>query len=144
MQTQHAKSPCCQALVHHFGKRRRQCSSCKRTWRIRRKRRGRRSIQTSAKVLTQVLLEGCTLRYLAKRSPLALPAFRYRFRQALRRLARGPYPHPIPRGPLILLADGLWFYFRDKPWILYLTAVKPCWGILLFSWIPYCFPVGKA
>jgi hypothetical protein len=26
------------------------------------------------------------------------------------------------------VADGLWFYFREKPWILYLTALKACSG----------------
>lgn len=128
MKTQHAKSLCCRAAIYRFGHRRRQCAACKRTWRIRRKKRGRRSIRTPAKLLSQVFLEGCTLRHLAQRSSLALPTFRYRFRQALRQFVRRPYPHRIPHGPLVLIADGLWFYFRDKPWILYLTALKSCSG----------------
>ena len=28
----------------------------------------------------------------------------------------------------MLLADGLWFQFDDVPWVLYLTALKPCNG----------------
>jgi hypothetical protein len=28
----------------------------------------------------------------------------------------------------VLLADGLWFQFDGKPWVLYLTALKPCRG----------------
>ena len=32
----------------------------------------------------------------------------------------------IPRGPLVLLTDGLWFEFEGIPWVLYLTALKPC------------------
>lgn len=129
MNTKHVKSSCCQARVHHFGHRRRQCAACKRTWTIRPRKRGRPSIRVPFKILRQVFLEGCTLRHLAQRRSLtALPAFRHRFRQALRRFLARPYPHELPRGPLVLVADGLWFYFRDKPWILYLTAFKSCSG----------------
>lgn len=57
---------------------------------------------------------------------MALPAYRYRFRQALRRFVRRPSPQKVPHGPLVLLADGLWFEFDGIPWVLYLTALKPC------------------
>jgi hypothetical protein len=29
---------------------------------------------------------------------------------------------------LVLLADGLWFQFKRKPWVLYLMALKSCQG----------------
>jgi hypothetical protein len=75
------------------------------------------------------LVQGCTLSQLfSKRPGVALPAYRYRFRQALRRLVARPSPQKIPRGPLVLLADGLWFEFDGIPWVLYLTALKPCGG----------------
>jgi len=83
----------------------------------------------SASVLHRVLVEGFTLNQLfSKRSGVALPAYRYRFRQALRRFVARPSPQKIPRGPLVLLADGLWFEFDGRPWVLYLTALKPCKG----------------
>lgn len=44
----HAKSPCCQVSVIRFGNRRRQCTRCQRTWRIRQKRRGRKSRRVTA------------------------------------------------------------------------------------------------
>lgn len=59
---------------------------------------------------------------------MGLPAYRYRFRQALRRFVARPSPQKIPHGPLVLLADGLWFEFDGIPWVLYLTALKPCRG----------------
>ncbi len=59
---------------------------------------------------------------------MTLPAYRYRFRQALRRWVSKPSPQIIPRGPLVLLADGLWFEFDGIPWVLYLTALKSCTG----------------
>lgn len=34
-------------------------------------------------------------------------------------------PQTIPDGDLALLADGLWFVFRHKFWVLYNMAVKP-------------------
>ena len=72
---------------------------------------------------------GFTLTQLFSQRPgVALPAYRYRFRQALRRFVARPSPQKIPSGPLVLLADGLWFEFDGRPWVLYLTALKPCRG----------------
>lgn len=74
-----------------------------------------------------MLLKGYTLGQLfSARTNVALPAYRYRFRQALRRLITRPAPQKIPRGPLVLLADGLWFEFGGEPWVMYLIALKPC------------------
>jgi hypothetical protein len=125
MNTLHAKSPCCQDKIHRFGHRRRQCVLCKHTWSVRRKKRGRLRIRISSQLLAQVFLERNTLRNLAhRRSSLALPTFRYRVRQALHQWVCRPYPHYIPSGPLILLADALWFRFKGRYWILYLMALK--------------------
>ena len=72
-------------------------------------------------------MDGLTLGQLfSKRPGVALPAYRYRFRQALVRFVARPSPQKMPEGPLVLLADGLWFEFDGKPWVLYLTALKPC------------------
>lgn len=102
---------------------------CQHTWTIRPKKRGRPVHRTSASVLHRVLVEGFTLGQLfSKHSGVALPAYRYRFRQALRRFVARPSPQKIPPGPLVLLADGLWFEFDGMPWVLYLTALKRCRG----------------
>lgn len=72
-------------------------------------------------------MEGFALGQLySKRPGVGLPAYRYRFRRALHRFVARPSPQKIPRGPLVLLADGLWFQFDGMPWVLYLTALKPC------------------
>jgi len=127
MQSKHAKSPCCAARVRRFGPRRRQCVQCRYTCTVRPRKRGRPVHRTSIAVLRRVLLKGCTLGQLfSKRAGVALPAYRYRFRQALRRFVRRQSPRAIPRGPLVLLTDGLWFEFEGIPWVLYLTALKPC------------------
>ena len=129
MQSKHAKSPCCAARVRRFGPRRRQCVQCRHTWTVRPRRRGRPIHRTSSAALRRVFVKGCTLGQLfSKRAGVALPAYRYRFRQALRRLVAQPSPQKIPRGPLVLLADGLWFEFGGIPWVLYLIALRPCRG----------------
>ena len=74
-----------------------------------------------------MLVDGLTLTQLySRRTGVALPAYRFRFRQALHRWVARPSPQAIPRGPLVLLADGLWFEFDGIPWVLYLTALKSC------------------
>lgn len=127
MDTKHAKSPCCRSEVYRFGHRRRQCRTCKRTWSIRQKKRGRPRIRIQSNVLNQILLEKYTLSHLAKRRPsVGLANFRYRFRQALRRFVEQPNVQKLPSGPLILLVDGLFFHFQKLPWVLYLTALRSC------------------
>jgi hypothetical protein len=126
MHSCHAKSPCCKAKIYHFGSRRRQCSQCNRTWRIRKKRRGRKHWRARSGVLQAVLLDGRTLKTLAPRHGLTRQALSWRFRRVLQQFVSRPRRLRLPTGPLILVLDGLYFRFRGKDWVLYLMAVKPC------------------
>src|SRR5688572_10876950 len=126
MHSCHAKSPCCKARIYHFGSRRRQCSQCKRTWRIRKKRRGRKFWRVRPGALQAVLLEGRTLKTLAPRYGLTHQALSWRFRRTLRQFVSRSRRLRLPRGPLVLVLDGLYFRFGGKDWVLYLMAVKPC------------------
>lgn len=97
----------------------------------------------SASVRHRVLVQGFSIAQLFSRRPgVTLPAYRYRFRQALRRFVARPSPQQIPRGPLVLLADGLWFEFDGRPWVLYLTALKSCRANYATFLDPRLFP-GK-
>lgn len=88
-------------------------------------------------------MDGFTLGQLFSQRPgVALPAYRYRFRQALQRYVARPSPQKIPSGPLALLADGLWFEFDGIPWVLYLMALKPCHGNYAIFLDPLLLP-GK-
>jgi hypothetical protein len=129
MPPQTAKSPCCRQPVVRFGGRRRQCVRCKKTWSIRPKKRGRPAKAAPQSALRDALLKGYSLRHLAFRRPgVKLPAFRKRFRHALRRCTSRPRVITLPKGGLILLMDGLWFRFHGKPWVLYLIALRSCHG----------------
>lgn len=137
----HAKSPCCGATIRRFGRRRRQCASCNRTWTIRPRKRGRPPNRTAVPLLEKVFLRGFTLRQLRSRKlKIGLSGLHYRFRQALCRMVARPSPQRIPPGPLVLLADGLWFDFDARPWVLYLTALKPCSGKHAVFLDPLLFP----
>src|SRR3970040_713121 len=143
MNSKHAKSPCCGAPVRRFGPRRRQCTQCRHTWTVRPRKRGRPTHRTPASVLHRVLVDGFTLSQLFSRRPgVALPAYRYRFRQALRRFVAQPSPQVIPQGPLVLLGGGLWFGFDGVPCVLSLVALKPCCGTVATFLAPLLLP-GK-
>src|SRR5262245_21921898 len=126
MHSSHAKSPCCRAKIHRFGSRRRQCSYCKRTWSIRRKKRGRKRWRSAPGLLETVLVQGRTLKSLAAHHGLTRQAMSHRFRRALHQLGSQPRALRLPVGPLVLLLDGVYFRFRGKDWVLYLMAVRPC------------------
>lgn len=129
MKTKHAKSPCCHAQIYRFGCKRRQCSACKRTWSIRPRKRGRPRIRTQNNILKHVFLKKYSLSHLAERRPgIKLAAFRYRFRQTLQHFVSSQYHQKLPSGPLIVLADGLYFNFQRSYWVLYLIALKSTTG----------------
>lgn len=126
MNTLPAKSACCGARIYRFGRRRRQCRACGRTWRIRRKKRGRPPRRLSEALVKRVLLGPATLHTHARRYGLTSQGLSHPFRHALSHfVARAP-ARPSPTGDLVLLVDGLWVRFRRRPWVLYLMAVKPC------------------
>lgn len=120
----HAKSPCCNALVRRFGMRRRQCADCKRTWSIRKKKRGPKRIRTARPLVERVLTHGYTLKQEALHFPgLSRSGIAKRFAHELTRIAGTPLR--LPRGPYVLVVDGVYFKFGRREWVLYLMAVKP-------------------
>ena len=126
MATQHAKSPCCRGSINRFGKRRRQCSVCKRTWRIRQKQRGRKRKRIAVQLLRRILLERHTIVQEQRRLHFSRNAIAERYANAMRATAHKPYPtESLPHGPYALVGDGLYFKFKRKEWVMYLMAVKP-------------------
>lgn len=129
MNTQHTKSSCCRAPIRRYGGRRRQCPACHRTWRIYRKRRGRKHRRIDKNLLVRTLIEKQTLKQQIRiynhRSAAAL---RKRFRKALTWFTQQPRIDFFPSGRLILVGDGLWYRFAKKDWVLYLMAIKPVQG----------------
>lgn len=134
MGTRHRKSPCCGQRIQRFGGRRRRCSQCGRTWRIRRKKRGRKPRRITAALVRRTLGEKRPLVRQARPAGLAVAGLRQRFRRALAWWLERSASRPIPPGELALIVDGVWFRFGKRLWTLYLMAVKPlgaAWAMFL-------------
>lgn len=125
MMNKHAKSPCCNAPVCRYGKRRRQCIQCKKTWSIRRKKRGRKSIRP-APILLENILEGKdSAVHSAKRRGICPVVTQKRVRRSILKFLRKTDLGLLPKGKLILIVDGLWTNFRKEGrFTLYLMAVR--------------------
>lgn len=118
MDTYHAKSPCCGVRGRRFGTRRRQCTACHTTWRVRKKRRGRKRRRA---------LSGQALKYLRHELPSLYARSRYRhlsldkLKRHLRLsrdrfLTSTPWPALPFEPPLVAIADamvqcveGIWY-----------------------------------
>lgn len=125
MTTLHAKSPCCRGRVNRFGKRRKQCSICKRTWRIRRKRRGRKQKRISPRLAIRMLMERQTLVHQKRHGNISQSGWSRRFTKALLAAVHTTRVRRMPVGPYALISDGLYFKFKRMDWVMYVTAVKP-------------------
>jgi len=125
MKTQHAKSPCCRGRVHRFGKRRRQCSICKRTWRIRQKSRGRKRKRVDQRLAHRILIEHRTFQHHCRKGAISQSGFSKRFSKAISSDPKLKARLRFPSRPYALLGDGLYFKFKRMDWVMYIMAVKP-------------------
>jgi len=128
MATQHAKSPCCRGSINRFGKRRRQCSVCKRTWRIRQKHRGRKRKRIATALLDRILLEKHTIAQERGNIRLSRSGIAMRYAKAMRSLVGRHHSLHLTSSPYALLGDGLYFKFKRREWVMYLMAIKPAHG----------------
>jgi len=117
MINKHTKSACCKASVLHFGQRRRQCKKCKKTWRVRKKKVGRKTRRGDASIIIKFLEHRTsTFSHLARVKGLPKSTFQYRVSRMLDDfLLKTPWPSIPQKGPLILVADGRVKYV-EKGW----------------------------
>ena len=109
MPQKHANRPCTHHSVRYHGGRRRQCSVCKKPWRIRAHRRGRKRKRSSSSLALRVLTRRSpSLRTLAADRGKSREAVRRDFHRSLAALTRGAAWRSIPEEvPLIAIADAL-------------------------------------
>lgn len=141
MNTLHAKSVCCHALVSRFGKRRRQCRACKRTWSVWRKKRGRSVVRIHPSLDAIAFPSHESLRYRAKRRHQGRECVRRRHDRQLSSLLRTTPCTPIPEGDLIAIIDGYQLFFTGHPWTVYIILLRPIKGSRATITDPY-FLVG--
>lgn len=124
MKTVHVKSPCCQARARRFGGKRRQCTKCQKTFRIRPKRRGRCRVRHSERYVRSVFERDFSVKHLARGS-LSLAAVQKRFQRGLSAVVSKPRSMRVHGQSLALIIDGRWHDFKGERWTMYFLAVKP-------------------
>lgn len=142
METLHAKSLCCRGSIYRFGKRRRQCAVCKRTWRIRTKRRGRNRKRINPRLAVHTLIERRTFLHQHRRGSISQSGFSRKLSKALHTVVQATQSRRLPSGPYALLGDGLYFKFKRMDWVMYVMAVKPVRSHRAFFLDPVLLP-GK-
>lgn len=125
MATLHVKSPCCRGSIYKFGKRRKQCSICKHTWRIRKKHRGRKRKRIAPRLVIRMLMEHQTLAHQKRHGDVSQSGWSRRFTKALLTTERRSSGRRIPASPYALVGDGLYFKFKRMDWVMYVMTVKP-------------------
>jgi len=125
MNTLHTKSPCCKSKIHKFGTRRRQCSYCKKTWRVRQKKRGRKPIRVHPSIKRVAFASHETLRHRAIRYRKGRELIRRRHAANVSKLMHKLPSPKAPRGQLIAVVDGKHFCFNRKSYTLYQILLRP-------------------
>lgn len=127
MITLHSKSPCCQGKIYQHGQRRRQCSICKKTWRIRQKKRGKKFVRTTDLLVLKYLSNGgFNLEDHAFRYDLTITQLRCRIRKSLDVFLKRNHWQKIPeRGKLILIVDAIEEKICCRTYTTYVILVRP-------------------
>jgi len=127
MNTQHAKSPCCRGVVRKYGIRRRQCTLCKKTWRVRKKKRGRKRLRATSSLVVQYLRhEIPSLHARARARTCASDAIERRLHGSRDFfLSHTSWPHVPTHGILIALADAMMREIKGEMHTAYFILTRP-------------------
>lgn len=125
MTTLHTKSPCCQGTIYQHGQRRRKCSVCGKTWRIRPAKRGRKCLRFSSHFFLKYLTNQTgPIVHQASKHRLKSPTFNKRIRKTLKKFIDQTPFATVPEGQLIVIADALIQTINEKVWTVYLLLFR--------------------
>lgn len=130
MKNKHTKSPCCKASIQRFGERRRRCAACYQTWRIRKKKRGRKRIYAqSSLALAYLEKEMPPLRVFSRQKRKSKSAVQRMLRQSIEAYIRREDTRKnaaLPQtGPLIAVADAIWYHVGKEFYTIYVILLRP-------------------
>lgn len=127
MQYLHAKSACCHGKIYHFGQRRRQCSVCHGTWRIRAKKIGRKGRRQNSLLVERYFRNGgFNLEAHSKKLHLSADSIWHRLRQSRDYfLKTKEFPLIPQRGKLIMVIDALRQRIDGQWYSVYLRLIRP-------------------
>lgn len=123
----HTKSPCCGAIVVRFGDRRRRCKKCSKTWRIRRKKRGRKNKRTTIDLCLRFLTHRLASMWaVAKAGGKTERVQQQRLRRSRDFFLRHASWAKIPSGnsPLIAIVDAMIFRWQGCFYTCYLVLLR--------------------
>lgn len=115
---------CKHAHSIRYGGRRRQCVSCRATWRVRTKKRGPKAAKTRTSDLQRTFVDQLTIAQQARRSPASAKTLAKRHARSLESLCARPWPHRVPEGKLILVMDAIWFRLEGERRTAYLLGLR--------------------
>lgn len=145
MEKYQAKSPCCGEKVNHFGSRRRQCVACKKTWRIRKKKVGRKRKRVSLKLAESFFKhEISSLACMAVKKKVSNSFMQSAMIKSRDLLIKKTLWPTIPEGELLLIADAVVEMVEGVWRTVYLTLVRPILGSTAFIIPPLILDGGES
>jgi hypothetical protein len=135
----HAKSSCCGVKIIHFGARRNQCTKCHRTWRNRKKKRGRKQKRTSKNIVKKYFSRTLPSSYgRAKEQKVSSDKYEYRLLQSRNLFSRNTEWPILPKtGSVILVADAKKKKICGKMTTIYFILVRSVSGTTAFVHKPH-------
>jgi len=129
MVSHHSKSRCCHAAIIRYGGKRRQCVDCKKTWTIRPKRQGRKTIQSPAHLIVSYFSRAISnVRTMAERRHWGRDRAQRMLARSLRKYVAShnqDWARFIPEhGRLIAVADGIWHRIGEKKITVYVILLR--------------------
>lgn len=127
MKKLHEKSPCCRGIIVRFGERRRRCNVCLKTWRVWKKKRGRKRARTSPDFLIKYLKhEVPSLYALARKSnPKSEDGLNRKLNRSLEYfVANTSWPEIPKEALLIAVADAMIIGLNGQQFTFYLILLR--------------------
>lgn len=122
MKTLHENSPCCQGLIRRFGKCRRQCAVCRRTWRVWKRKRGRDRLRPN----TRLILNYLAGKRLSFKAGVNREFIRRRLNASLKQyLRQKSWNHPEINRPFIAIVDAMWHTVEKQACTVYFVLIRP-------------------
>lgn len=129
MTYQHEKSTCCRAKIIKYGRKRRQCVGCQRTWSVWKRRRGRKKKRVDANFVRAFLSrEIASLVAVAKHRRCSETHMQDVLRNSRAYFIQHTSWSTIPEGPLIIIADAVVELIEQQWYSIYLLLVRPIVG----------------
>jgi len=128
MKNLHAKSPCCREKIIRFGSRRRQCVSCRKTWRIRQKKKGRKTNRPVIDLVEKYLRGEIPPLYRAARcqNRFSEAQLQRRLKKSLERFVlKTPWPGFEYNHSFIVIADAMMIKIQSEIYAFYFMLFRP-------------------